>query len=176
MNNSLNNELKLIVNPDIRNFVKACLEKAPEYFWSIPSSSTGKHHPVDDNVVGGLIIHTKKVTKLADDLCRNYNIISDERDCVIAAAIMHDLTKNGFPNDCGHTVNGHGSLWINIAIQVVEPNVIHGVEYIKIIGRLISCHMGRWEIPYINNGDVLSNILQVSDYIASRKYVKVDIS
>jgi hypothetical protein len=176
LNNSLNKELKLISRPDIRTFVKECLEKAPEYFWTIPSSSTGKYHPEEDNGVGGLVIHTKKVVKLADDLCRNYEIIGDERDCVIAAAIMHDTCKGGFPENSGNTVSGHGSLWINIAEQVIDKKILIGVDYIKLIGRLISTHMGRWDEPFINNYDVMSNIIQVSDYIASRKYVKVDVS
>lgn len=38
-------ELQLIKNQDLRAFAEYCLARVPEYFFTIPASSTGKYHP-----------------------------------------------------------------------------------------------------------------------------------
>ena len=35
-------------NEDIREFALYCMENLPEYFWSIPASTSGKYHPITD--------------------------------------------------------------------------------------------------------------------------------
>jgi 23S rRNA maturation-related 3'-5' exoribonuclease YhaM len=168
-------ELKLIEDTLIREFTRKCLEKAPKYFWTIPSSSTGKHHPSDENCIGGCIIHVRKTVKIVEDLCREHDVSGIDRDCVISAAIMHDLCKSGYPNDLGYTVSGHGALWQQVANQAVKFYEFLNNKNYATIGRLIASHMGRFDIPYIDGGDVLLQILQTSDYIASRKYLSVNL-
>jgi len=172
---TLNKEVSLIENGKIRTFVAQCLEKAPDYFWTCPSSSTGKYHPADENTMGGTILHTKRVTRIAADLCFSMGVTSVEKDCVIAAAIMHDMCKLGYPEEGRWTAPGHGALWINVANKVIKSNVIIDSPTIQTIGRLIACHMGRFDIPYVMADNKLDTILQVSDYVASRAYVKVEV-
>jgi 23S rRNA maturation-related 3'-5' exoribonuclease YhaM len=171
------NELELIVDSNIREFTKKCLGKAPEYFWTIPSSSTGKHHPPDENSEGGAVLHVRKAVKIAEDLCIMYNISGITRDCIISATIMHDLAKLGYPNQELYTVNGHGALWIRIAEQIEKPQKIMTSDTLSMIGRLIGCHMGRFDIPYtISNSDKPTLIVQLADYISSRKYISIDLN
>ena len=171
----LEKEVALIVDPDIKDFVKKCIAFAPNYFWKIPSSSTGKYHPEDEHGEGGAVLHTKRVVRIVDDLCRNFDIKNKDRDCVISAAIMHDFCKNGFPSNTGHTVDGHGTLWVNILNQVVNKDLVLNSEVTKTISRLIACHMARFDIPFVETSNKLDLIIQVADYIVSREYVKVEI-
>lgn len=62
---SLQPEIDLISEPKIIKFVKDCLEYAPEYFWRIPASSTGNHHPHFALGEGGLVRHTKAAVWIA---------------------------------------------------------------------------------------------------------------
>ena len=39
------NELKTITSDDIRDFAKVVLDDAPDYFFKVAASSTGKYHP-----------------------------------------------------------------------------------------------------------------------------------
>lgn len=38
------NELKTITSDDIRDFAKVVLDDAPDYFFKVAASSTGKYH------------------------------------------------------------------------------------------------------------------------------------
>ena len=171
----LEKEVDLIKDPEIKVFVYKCIDKAPSYFWKVPSSSTGKYHPEDERGEGGSVLHTRRAVKVADDLCRNFNINGSERDCVLAAAIMHDFCKNGYPNDTNHTADGHGNLWVNILNQVAIKDLIINSNIIKTISRLIACHMGRFDIPFIIAEDKLGLIIQIADYVVSREYIKVGV-
>ncbi len=45
MKEVLQKELDFISNDVIHDFVSVALDKLPEYFWSVPASSSGKYHP-----------------------------------------------------------------------------------------------------------------------------------
>jgi len=85
------NEINLIHNSKVKSLVLKCLEYAPKYFWTIPSSSTGEYHPKDEFCEGGKVLHTKKAVKIGSYLCECLSITGLEKDCVLAALIMHDL-------------------------------------------------------------------------------------
>lgn len=175
-NDELKAELSLIGDRDIRTFVMKCIEYVPEYFWVVPSSSTGKYHPADENTVGGTVLHTRRMVKVADDLCRMYDVIGIDRDRVLAASIMHDFCKNGYPDNLSRTVAGHGSLWINVATKVMNHNDIIMDDNVLTIGRLIGTHMGRFDIPYVSGRSISETIVQTADYISSREYIKVELN
>jgi hypothetical protein len=170
----LDSELKLIQDPLIRKFVAECINYAPAYFWKIPSSSTGKHHPADENVKGGAVLHTRRAVKIADDLCRNFDVAGEERDCVIAAVTMHDFRKNG-ETDTKHTVTAHGSMWASMVSKLVTQKDFLNNKNLRTIDRLISTHMGRFDSPYIIGPDTLAIIVQIADYVSSREYVTITV-
>jgi len=175
MNNALDNEVNLISSPAIRNYVLECIRRTPEYFWAVPSSSSGKYHPQDENTKGGTVLHTRRAVRIAEDLCRMYNVIGEDRDCVIAATIMHDFCKNGYPRDMRYTVSGHGSLWINIGQTKENYKGFKDSKMAMTIGRLIACHMGRFDIPFLAGATILDTIVQTADYISSREYISVNV-
>lgn len=170
-------EIMTIKTVKIRNLVWNCLEQAPDYFWRIPSSSTGKYHPADEFTEGGLVLHTKRVFNITDHICGALRIRGIERDCVLAAALMHDLCKNGYPEDTGHTVDGHGYLWTELARTKLTKKKFLAHDDYSTISRLILYHMGPFDMPYILDwSDTLATCVYLADYLASRRNILVDIN
>lgn len=171
----LRNELNLIQDKDTRELIEKCLENAPEYFYHVSASSSGKYHPSQDLGEGGLIRHTKAVVQVAMDLIRSevFSHSDTYKDEIISACILHDLIKNGF-EDSGHTVSEHPLLVSNLIFKL--DNINSKVET-GIIGQLIQSHMGKWNTDKEGN-EILSRpetdiekLVHLADYIASRKYI-----
>lgn len=171
-------EIRKINNQDIQQFTINTLLRAPEYFWNIASSSSGKYHPADENCAGGLVIHIKKAFKVGEDLCREFNISGDDRDCILSALLLHDITHHGYPNDLGYCIHGHGCAFYTMFSGKEEFEYISNNKNFKKIAKLIVTHMSHWDFPFENGvetGDILQIIVQSSDYIASRSYININI-
>jgi putative nucleotidyltransferase with HDIG domain len=135
-------ELNQIADKQIKAFTEHVLGKAPEYFWQVPSSSSGKYHPEQSNGEGGLIRHTRATVYFAVKLCDVYSVTGTMKDCVISACILHDIVKYGEPKQ-SHTTKNHdyeGALFVKK----------HGEEFglntdaLTTITSCIAWHMGRW--------------------------------
>ena len=48
-------------------FLRA-MQFIPEYFWVVPASTSGRHHPKTSLGVGGLLRHTKSAFRVAQEL------------------------------------------------------------------------------------------------------------
>jgi len=177
MINRFINEMTLIEDQNIRRFVWKCLENAPSYFWTISSSSTGKYHPKDEFKEGGMVLHTKRSVKVAYHLCESLSVYGINKDCIIAAMIMHDLCCRGFPEDTGHTVDGHGYLWIVMARTCWTKQDFIDNRHFMLISRLILNHMGKYDLPFSSEwNNKLDTICQLADYLSSREDVIVQIN
>ncbi|MEA1899027.1 MAG: hypothetical protein U9N53_15320, partial [Bacteroidota bacterium] len=113
----------LIKSKKIRDFVEGALSQAPREFWIAPASSTGKHHPPENNVKGGLVVHTRKGIRVILNLFRLYGI-EDQllKDKMIAGFILHDIGKGGDPWE-DRTDPEHGpkaAHWL-AKIAAIEP-------------------------------------------------------
>ena len=71
INKNFKTELYQIESVVLRKLLIRVLNVVPEYFWEIPASSTGKHHPIFALGKGGLVRHTKACVKIATELFRN---------------------------------------------------------------------------------------------------------
>lgn len=135
-------ELALIVDKKIKAFAEHVLTQAPAYFWTAPSSSTGKYHPPQSNGEGGLVRHTKAVVYIAEKLCDVYRVTGMRRDCVVAACILHDVLKYGREKQT-HTTKNHdyqGALFVHgLGVKFNVEN-----EALSYITCCIAWHMGRW--------------------------------
>ena len=69
----------------------------PEYFWTTPSSITGKYHPTDSLGEGGLVRHTIKVIQMG--LKMSSADTTQKADEVMVACAFHDITKYGIGNN-----------------------------------------------------------------------------
>ena len=112
-------ELNLLERQDVRSFTEACIEASPDYvFWDAPSSSSGKYHPVSELSGDGTVIHTKRVFALAYELSRGFGC-EGSRDVICAAALLHDLAKQGLIKS-GHTVPDHPQIMAELIADVYK--------------------------------------------------------
>ena len=98
MHEKFKKELTYIKNEKIRRSLITILDKLPEYFYEISTSSTGKYHPAFSNGEAGLVRHTKAAVRIAKELMDNEsltNFNSDEKDLIIFALTVHDGLKSG---------------------------------------------------------------------------------
>lgn len=97
------NELRYIKNEKYAECAKKMIELLPDYFFSIPASSTGKYHPEFAQGDGGLVRHIKVAVRMCYELSNNNSIghsfKSDEKDLMLIALIMHDGAKSGIPKE-----------------------------------------------------------------------------
>jgi 23S rRNA maturation-related 3'-5' exoribonuclease YhaM len=176
-------ELGYISSPAIRSFVAAVLKEVPEYFFHIPASSTGKYHPAYALGEGGLVRHVHAAIGIARDLFEMSpeEFSTPDRDCIIAALILHDCMKNGDGSD-PHTVTNHPSLMADKVVQFSladHPDWQLRSEDVYIISTLIETHMGRWVEDPKTKMVVLSKPktamqkwVHLCDYLASRKHLE----
>lgn len=172
-------ELSLIVKKDIRDFVKAVLEAAPDYiFEDCPSSSSGKYHPIDELGPDGNNIHVRKVFAVAYELSRGLDC-EYHRDEICAATLVHDILKQGIEKS-GHTVRDHPQLAADLVAKVYKEKFKDKIDRnsVVIIYNAIRYHYGPWTEKSVKKP--LSKYtpeelcMYISDYIASKRFIKVD--
>lgn len=174
-------ELGLIKNQEIRKFVETCLMEAPDYFFTVAASSTGKYHPQYALGEGGLVRHTQAATRIAYELFRTdmfpYN--ETQQDLILASIILHDTYKHGL-NHSRYTVFDHP---IIAAEQVIKSNGVIKQEYRETISENIKTHMGKWTRDYKSGKEILEkpktgmqNFVHMCDYLASRKCLEFDFN
>lgn len=174
-------ELDLIASPEIKEFVKACLKEAPDYiFYDCPSSSSGKYHPIDELAGDGTILHTKKVFAVAYDLTRGLDC-EHHRDEVLAATILHDITKQGLEK-FGHTVKDHPQIAAKLVSDVYIDKFKGKLnrESALLIYFGIYYHYGPWSSGKckkpLNSYTPEELSVYLADYIASKRFIHVDIN
>lgn len=171
----LENELWLIKNKEIREGTKKILGAAPEYFKTIPASSTGKYHPKYALGEGGLVRHVKAAIRIALELFRmeEYDFDETQQDIIIAALILHDCWKNGETNG-GNTVHAHPL----IAAEKIQ--LAHDLPYNYIIACAVHSHMGQWvrndhsDVILPRPHSRLEKFVHLCDYLASRRILEVN--
>lgn len=154
-------ELDFIQDENIRSFVENALEKADAYFYAIPASTTGNHHPPFDNELGGLVKHSKVVACITNDLCTAKEIDSETKDVLVAAAILHDVKKLG-NGKAGYTAKDHPEC----AVEFVSSLDHENFPKFDLFCRAILTHMGQWGTKKPQND--IEYIVHTADYIASR--------
>ena len=179
MTNVFDFELNLITDPTLRKQTADALKAVPEYFWTIPASSTGKYHPSYACGEGGLVRHSKAAARIAVELSRVYDfeISQDELNQAISALIVHDGFKNG--NEGKYTVASH---------PVICGQMLEGVLPTEVIS-LIKSHMGQWNRDWNtqkiaeSQGEPvpvpktkLQRFVHLCDYIASRKCLEFNFN
>ena len=172
------NELSDIQDDNLRQFAAQLLANAPEYFFTIPASSSGKFHPYFAREVGGLVKHTRCVVFYAECNAESFNFDSHTKDLAIIAALAHDIKKQGDNDAKNYTVWEHPELAYNFILEMQNtyPNLI-SVEDATIVANAILSHMGKWwhdekftkgkkQFPLPTT--MLDYAIQSADYMASR--------
>ena len=168
MKEILRNELDLIQDVWIKQFVEEMLDKAPQSYFIREASSTNKYHPPSSRGYQGLMRHVKRCVYIGEQLLRNdvYASLRDKHDEIIAALILHDAKKYG-DNNSRWSQKEHAEMaayWI--ADSTVE-------EKGKVIAQLVLTHMGQWgKVP---PSTPLEKFVHLCDYIASLKDLEREI-
>lgn len=174
-------ELNYIRNPNIRNFTEKALNKLPEYFFSVPASSTGKYHSPVCLGDGGLIRHTKMAVRFAVDLLNleMFNKYSDdEKDIIISSLILHDGLKHDI-HFAKFSVANHPLVMANFLKNDIELNSILEPKVFNTIIECIETHMGEFNKDYKTKKEILpkphskiQNMVHLCDILSSRSYIK----
>lgn len=185
-------ELNYINNEIFRKVITTFLDTVPDYFQDVPASSSGKYHPFYALGRGGLVRHTKAAVKIAKDLLSlDYNkgrFDTFDRDIIISSLIIHDCYKQGTDNSgSGHTEALHPKIcaeefWGYINKYIVDLSIsgVHRIELNRFklgVSDCVKSHMGQWDadgklpIP----ADDMSYFVHMCDYLASRKYLIVNV-
>lgn len=187
-----NNELQTFKNDDIRNFAEVLLDNAPEYFFHVAASSTGKYHPKYALGEGGLMRHTKSVVRFYNHIMsieQNNSIFTERQiDLGRVACLVHDILKSGeeeyyeekFNNgeNTVFTVFNHPLLAAKYVMSYKGQYLCE--EDLKFIALAIGSHMGEWNTNKYEPNITLpkpktdmQKIVHLADYLASRKDIDV---
>ena len=184
MKNEFIKIVEKIKNNELRNVAMTMAEDAPDYFWTVAASSTGKYHPQCDLGVGGLVRHSIMVAQAAIDFVRSEIFVEDTElnvDMAIIAGLFHDIKKHGDVAEDGtynpYTVFNHPILGATFVKEHFEKaNIDDNIT--KLIVGAINSHMGKWNTDKRNPGVVLDvpstsfqKLVHSADYMASRKYI-----
>ena len=180
-------EINLISSTNIKSFVRSVLLKATD-FWKIPSSFSGKYHPIDEHGIGGNVLHTKRVVRIAKIISDSYILDQQERDLIYSASILHDVTKGKRKDnseDCVYDPFHPYTLdkFVSWCIEEDKKYTSEGSsttlyldeDTIQSILRLVRCHLGPWSpIPETMPSTHAEMIVHLADNIASKLHNIVD--
>ncbi|MBP3920091.1 MAG: hypothetical protein J6D28_00835 [Bacilli bacterium] len=174
-------ELGYIKNSKYVDCCKKMIELLPDYFFSIPASSTGKYHPSFAQGDMGLVRHTKVAVRMAYELLNNNTIgrafSSDEKDLMIISLIMHDGCKSGVVKG-KYTCFDH-PLIVSKLIRDNCGKIGLTDGEVRFVCSCIETHMGEWVTDY-NGNKVLDEpknkyqrFVHMCDFLASKKFIDV---
>lgn len=167
----LDKEIERIEETSIKRFVKEAFTVVPSYFWNIPASASGRFHPLDTLGKEGLVIHTKRVFYLAEELAKVFLLKNEKLDVVRAAALLHDTYKHGL-EDKGHSDEEHP-----FYPRTQFKNFVHLTPYFSQIINAIETHQGRWGREPIKMPHSREEwVLHIADFIASRNFVYLEFN
>lgn len=178
-----------IKNKEIAGFVRYVLEEFPEY-GQVSSSRSGHYHPQDEYRPGGNRVHVARVVRVLEHLIRDDEgkakfrtykpLTQEEKDVLIAAAILHDINKvtpNGGatcgPNLISRELSRYfGRGWNRSqpwGLLLVELIAVHGGPFYK----EVKVNKKRFTYDPENR---LHRLLHLADFIASRNDISVNIN
>lgn len=172
-----------IKHAGLRELTEKTLEAAPAAFRQAPASTSGKYHHADECAPGGLVLHTRRVYRVALDLLQMYGISESAPMYSVcqAAALLHDCCKVqtlGEHSRFDHPLQA-AELVRSIAPQVQQRVPAHLLH--DLCGA-ISAHMGRWSTSTYAPGIKLPRpntatewLVHQADYLASRKHINVEL-
>lgn len=175
-----------VQDENVKKFMEQCIETIPEYWYTVPASSTGKYHPNYALGNGGLMRHTIALLRFFDRLVRNtmYGnpFTNREMDLLRVACLMHDSRKSGSDEDFAvskYTKFDHPILAANV-VRSIETEYITDEEK-EMIANAIESHMGQWNVDTYGKSKVelplptnkYQKIVHLVDYLAAQKGVEV---
>lgn len=176
------NELSTFENERVRKFAELLLDNAPDYFYEVAASSSGRFHPAYALGEGGLVRHTKATLRFLNHMLtieQNANLFTSlERDCMRAALLYHDGEKQG-DGEKGSTVFDHPLIAASTIRSYIDNNEFVENEIIDLIADSVESHMGQWNSNKTSKFVLpkpeteMQKMTHLCDYFASRKDIEV---
>jgi len=172
-------ELNFIENYPIREITEKLIGQLPDYFFTVPASSTGKYHPEYALGEGGLVRHTQAAVRIANDLLRleMFKGLLEKKDLIISALLLHDGLKYGYEHQQFARAD-HPVLAAEFVKNSLQSNVKE-TEIINEIASLIETHMGQWNTDWKGGTEIMPKpqtkaqaFVHLCDYLASRKFLE----
>ena len=177
--------LNTIENDDMRKFAEVLIDTIPEYFWSVPSSSSGKYHPQFALGEGGLARHTLALVRFLNYTLEIESIkeqfTSRERDLMRIAGMMHDTRKSGSQEEWeadNHTKFEHPIMAAEV-IATFDNGMFLPHDELQVLMNLIATHMGSFCTSKYSDTVLpkpttkMEIMVHQMDYLASRKDIEV---
>lgn len=177
-----NTELNYIKDNRIRESTKFLLEKLPDYFYTMPASMSGLHHPEFSLGKGGLVRHTKAAVRIAielfnDNIFNTFEFNEHSQDLILMALLLHDGFKQG-KFESGHTAFNHPLIAAEFVFQNITKLSMNQLDTLQ-VRRLIASHMGPWNIDERGNKILPlpvrydEKFVHACDYLASRDFLNI---
>jgi len=174
-------ELILIRDEKIRKFTIEAIKSIPDYFFTIPASTTGKYHPSYALGEGGLLRHTRAMAMVACELFRmeRWGFSEHDKDLILSSILLHDGWKLGDALT-SFTVDIHPAFAVNAISENENLSKILSNEDKEFIKSCVHSHMGQWNKD--KSGKVIlpkpatpaQEFVHLVDYICSRKCLEIN--
>ena len=178
---SFKKEIEYINNPRYKKNAEILVSLLPDYFFTVPASSTGKYHPNFSLGDGGLLRHTKAAVRIAKEFYNDESITgaytNNEKDLMLIALIMHDGLKSGLEKS-EYTKFEHPILVCDY-IKENKGNLDFTDKELNFLFNVISSHMGPWNTNNYSNVILPKpttshqRFVHMCDYLASRKILDI---
>lgn len=184
-------EIDLLIDDPIKEFVRSILVRAPEGFWEAPASQNELLNPPDEHEDGGHITHVKRLVRCAFLLAEAQDYDPQEQDILLAAALLSGVTKF-IPIDGSYVMDPMYPYTLDRYVQQIirdevkqmtslhETNrvsttlLIDGSD-IDAILRLVRCHMGRYSaIPETFPKNLAEWTLHFADILTTKMHYIID--
>lgn len=167
----------LINDEEVRNFALFMWHKAPDYFFIIPASVSGKYHAEWSTDKGGLVRHVLMGAQVVEDLSRTFGLTDKETDLALAAILGHDIIKYGLDFDERY-LDMHP--FMPRSYYGNYKSVGYAGDYTKtqdfdtimsaIERHMGNIHSGAWtSVGGVRPENALQCVVHLADYVASRK-------
>ena len=177
---SFEEELKFIVNPQIKLFAETAIGSLPDYMFHIPASSSSKYHAMYALGDGGLLRHVKAATRIAVEMFRLdwWHFTEDEKDLILVSLMLHDGWKSDVIQQ-KYSVATHPIIAVEQLSKNVELRSLITKEQFEFVCDCIIHHMGQFVFDYRTKEKVLdkpvtryAKFVHLMDYICSRRCVE----
>ena len=161
----------------VQTILRDYLKSLPDVLAEKPASSSGKHHNPKDNAIGGLVWHTRTISRVAATLIEAMGG-GPQYDHIRIAAIIHDLGKYGRDGTSSHTVFEHpilgGEMFREFTSKKRLDTKTRGLfaDVVRLVerhhGRYVSSKYSKTVLPKAERVDEL--LLHFADMVSAAPY------
>ena len=151
-------ELSKIKDENIKKSTEYILNLLPDYFYTMPASTSGKYHPEFSLGEKGLVRHVKVVSRIAEELFLDSVFSSfDEhkKDLIRMSILLYDGLKKGI-EEKEHTDFSHPIIMANLILENKNDLKISIKTWMDLVREYFIRRWYNWDAPPCNSaGSIL---------------------